>query len=457
MRAMYDSKTKTMNDYGVRPLLQQDYKYATWLEVESALAKAQGTMGIIPESAAKTIGLVTLDDIDLEEMEVLKERVGHGFMPFIKMLVKACDEEGGKYVHYGVTTQNIQQTSQMLIGKRVHERFLMLLSDMLLNLADLAEAHHDTVMPGRTHGRHAIPITFGYKVSVWIDDVVNAIERLEQAAARAFQVMMGGAVGSFNAMGEEGRRVQTLVAEDLNMGSMDVPSRNITSHKTDYIMALALLAGTCHKIAEEVYTTSIEEIGEIEEGFAEGTIGSSTMPHKRNPKLSKGIIANSLKLYTLPSLCLQAASRPYEADSSQYMVFDAAWDEAIELSTEVFLRAEELTRQLVVHDEKMNENANVNRGLDNSEFIMMKLAEKIGKDQAHSFIYEKAMAAQTTGLSYIDILKQDQELKKYFNEEEIRQMLAPETYTGCGSQIAKEQASKAREVGNQLKGRESHV
>ncbi|KKI92757.1 adenylosuccinate lyase [Bacillus sp. SA1-12] len=458
MRALYDSKTKSMNDYGIRSFLNKEQKYQAWLEVEAALAKAQGELNIIPKEAAKNIQKAAkLGNIDLLEMENLQEKVGHGFVPFLKMLVKACDQESGKYVHYGVTTQNIQQTAQLLIVSKVHEKFKIVLADILGNLADLAEANKSTVMPGRTHGRHAIPITYGYKVSVWISDIIASIDRLNEVSKRTFQVMMGGAVGSFNSFGEIGREVQNKVAEYLCLGSMPVPSRNITSHKTEYIMALSLLSSAFHKIAEEVYSTSLEEIGEVMEGFTNGTVGSSTMPHKINPKLSKGIIANSQKLYSLPQLCLNSAARPYEGDSSQYMLFDAVLEEAIELTTEILLRAEELTRDLYVNTEKMLENAYLNKGLDNSEYVMMQLAKRLGKDKAHSIVYEKAIKVQREAKDFKHALLEDKEIKSSFTEGEVESMLNPKSYTGCGENIAMEQAERARKVEQMLRGGQVYV
>lgn len=452
MSALYDSKTKTMNDYGMRELLDSDQKYQTWLDVESALATAQANLGIIPNDAAKEIKeTAQLENIDLEEVEQLKQKIGHGFVPFLKVFVKACGEKSGKYVHYGVTTQNIQQTSQLLIISKVHQRMMSVLSDILSHLGELAVKHQYTVMPGRTHGRHAIPITYGYKVSVWISETIDSIERLREAAERTFKVMMGGAVGSFNTFGKKGIELQSEVAKLLNMDAMPVPSRNITSHKTEYINALALLAGGFHKIAEEVYSTSIEEIGEVSEGFEKGTVGSSTMPHKINPKLSKGIIANSQKLYTLPQLCLNAAARPYEADSSQYMVFDEALEEAVELIIEVVLRTEELTRNISIDEDKMKENVHLNKGLDNSEYIMMELAEKIGKDKAHTIIYNNAIKVQTEGRTFKDVLLEDDEINTLFSEDEVKKMLLPEIYVGAGATLAQEQGERALNLSEQLK------
>ena len=291
MRALYDSKSKE-NDRGIKRLLTKEAKIESWLIVEAALADAQAEEGFIPRSAADNImENAKLERLDLEEMARIQEKVGHGFVPFVKVLVKACSEEGGKYVHYGVTTQNIQQTGQLYLTYKIHRIFMSYIADILEHLAVLARTHANTVMPGRTHGKHAIPITYGYKVSVWISELLNAKQRMEECEKRVFQAMAGGAVGAFNATGETGWKVQQRFAQKLGMYSMPVPSRNISSHKEEYIMNLALLCNVLHKIAEEVYYTGLEEFGEVSEPFQEGTVGSSTMPQKINPKLAKGIIA----------------------------------------------------------------------------------------------------------------------------------------------------------------------
>ncbi len=196
MRALYDSKSKN-DDRGIKKLLTKEATIESWLKVEAVLADAQADEGIIPREAADGImENARLDRIDLEEMERIRDKVGHGFVPFVRVLVKACGEESGKYVHYGATTQNIQQTGQLYVMKKIHQIFKSFVADILENLAKLADDHADSVMPGRTHGRHAIPITFGYKASVWISELMNAVERIEESEKRVFQVMAGGAVGA---------------------------------------------------------------------------------------------------------------------------------------------------------------------------------------------------------------------------------------------------------------------
>src|SRR5699024_4629261 len=379
-----------------------------------------------PKKAAKEIEQsAKIENIDFEEMDRIYQEIGHGFVPFLKVLVKACPEESGKYVHYGITTQNVQQSGQLHLVKRIHDKFLKLAGEILENLAKLAEEHADTVMAGRTHGRHATPITYGYKVSAWISELLDSIERLEESEKRVFRVMMGGAVGDFNTMPEVGPKVQDRVAELLDMYPMDVPSRNINTHKLEYIMNLQLLGSVCHKIAQEVYQTSIEEIAEVAEGFKKGTVGSSTMPHKVNPKLSKGIIANSQKLYSLASVGSYSSVRPYEGDSSQYMLFDGLMEEAIQLMTEILLRAEELTRTLTVNKERMLENALNNKGLDNSEYLMMEMAKKLSKEQVNSLVYDITIRIAAYSEEFYTNLKANNMISENFTDEELKEMIDP--------------------------------
>ena len=452
MRALYDSKSRE-NDRGIKKLLTKEAKISSWLEVEAALADAQAEEGFIPRQAADHImECARLECLDLEEMDRIQAKVGHGFVPFVKVLVRACGEESGKYVHYGVTTQNIQQTAQLCTAFRIHKIFKTFLADILKHLATLARENKDTVMAGRTHGRHAIPITYGYKVSVWISELLNAAQRLDECEKRVFQVMAGGAVGAFNATGEIGYRVQKRMAEKLGMYEMPVPSRNISSHKEEYIMDLALLCNALHKMAEEVYYTGLEEFGEVSEAFQKGTIGSSTMPQKINPKLAKGIIANSQKLYSLVSLGLFSNARMFEGDSSSYMLYDGMLEEALELTTEVLMRAEELTATIHINKERMYQNVLLNKGLDNSEYVMMKIAQKLGKDKAHELLYDKAMKTELEGKDYLTVLKEDPILSENFTELELEEMLRPENYTGLSSFLACQMAQEAEKAAGRIKG-----
>ncbi len=175
------------------------------------------------------------------------------------------------------------------------------------------------------------------------------------------------------------------------------------------------------------------------------------MPQKINPKLAKGIIANSQKLYSLPATGLYSSVRMFEGDSSSYMLFDGIMEEGLELTTEVLIRAEELSRTLHINKERMLKNVNLNKGLDNSEFVMMNVAEKLGKDKAHELMYEKAMKVELDGKDYYDVLIEDETLSSMFTAEELKSMIDPASYTGLCSVLAREMAEKALKTANVLK------
>lgn len=434
--SLTDSLSTVLDDQGVQQLLSEKVKLQTWLDVESALATAQAENGLIPKKAAIQIKQhAKVENLDLKKMAEIKRQVGHGFVPFVKVFVQACDSESGKYVHYGATTQNIQQSSQNIILKQINHKFLAMTKTTLLNLATLAENNATSVMAGRTHGKHAIPITYGYKVSTWLSDMLMSLDRLEQLEPRVFTIMMGGAVGAFNSVGVIGPKIQARVGELLDMPVMMIPSRAIHTPQIEYINALALLANNCETIAEEVFQTSIEEFGEVSEPFQKGTIGSSTMPHKINPKLSKGIIANAQKLYSLTQVGYYSSARPFEADSSSNMLFDGLLTEAVGLMREILIRMIALTKSMQVHVSRLYTNATINHGIDNSEYVMMTLAAKIGKDRAHAVVYQMAIDAEVNHKSYQEILLKNELLRQLFSKDEIINLLKPENYTGLSKEI----------------------
>lgn len=170
------------------------------------------------------------------------------------------------------------------------------------------------------------------------------------------------------------------------------------------------------------------------------------MPHKINPKLSKGIIANAQKLYSLTSAGYASSARPFEADSTSNMLFDGMMTEGLELMTEILMRAEELTRTLTVNRKQMVQNANINQGIDNSEYIMMYFANRIGKDQAHELVYELAIEAETSEKTYRDVLLANQTVRQTFTESELLEMLKPENYVGLSVTLAHDMAKKCQSV-----------
>src|SRR6266545_999808 len=268
-----------IDDPGVRALFTEAARFQSWLDVEAALAQAQAELGIIPENAAREITRkAQLSYLDQEAVRAGLARTGHPLVPLVWELDRACEGDAGGYVHWGATTQNVTQTGQLLQVRRAHDIFLRQLATVLTTLADLAERTKDVLLPGRTHGQHAVPATFGFKVAVWIDELCRHVERLSGCEERVFVAMLGGGAGTLASLGEPGLATQAKMAAYLGMRPMPLPARTIGDHQAEYVMLLGMLAATSGKIGREIYTLMKQEFGELEEPVPPGTVGAAPCP-----------------------------------------------------------------------------------------------------------------------------------------------------------------------------------
>jgi len=211
-------------DPGIRALLALESRWQAWLDVEVALAKAQAELGIVPAAAAEAIARAArLERLDRTRIAEGLARTGHTLVPLVWELARVVGDPHGGWVHWGATTQNITQTGDLLVLRQAHRIFLRLIGEVLAAMADLAERGAQMALPGRTHGQHAVPATFGYKVAVWIDELLRHVERLQQAAPRLFVAMLGGGAATFASLGKRGPLVQAGIARQLGMGSIKVP------------------------------------------------------------------------------------------------------------------------------------------------------------------------------------------------------------------------------------------
>ena len=404
MGTEFNDALSSQFDYrGLRETFAPKAMYQAFLDVEKAVAQAQGELGLIPVASAEIIaGNCRYEALDLALLDAGYRTTRHPLMPLINELVRLCGPVHGGYVHWGITTQNVIQTGLLLLTQRAQATLDGLLRDILSHLGRLARVHAATTMAGRTHYRHAVPITFGFKVAVWIEELLQAADRLGEARKRCFTVMAGGAVGCYSALGTIGPEFQSRVAARLDMGEMAIPSRAIRTHICEYVNALSLLSSVCHRMAEEVYQTSSEEYGELSEKLLEGSIGSSTMPQKINPVHCYGIIANSNRLYSLAGMLLASAHRPYESDGSTNQLFEDGLVDVIAAISDVLVRTEALVRDLDLDAPRMRENLELSHGAIFGEYAMMRLGETLGKHKGHDLVHEAAVAASTGKGSFLD-------------------------------------------------------
>jgi adenylosuccinate lyase len=416
-----------------------------WVEVELALAQAQAdpTIGLIPAGSHLAIReRIRLDDFDLSSMQAEIAHTAHPFVPVLHQLEGMLGDELAGYLHWGATTQNIFDTADAWRLKQSHEMLLPYLSQTLNLLADLASEHKNTPQAGRTHGQHALPITFGFKLAAWRAELRRHHDRLSEAAPHCFWAMMGGAVGTFSAMQGKGQLVQQAVAKILGLASMDIPMRSSSDGFAHYASLLGLLAATTEKIAREIIFLQRNEIAEVGESFHRGKVGSSTMSQKRNPQAAMNLVTISRLLRSRAALLVESMVQQDEGDASSGNIIGIALPELAILSVSVAKGLEALLAGLHVDTIAMRRNLDATKGLIVSEAVMMGLASHLGRHTAHKVLYDVAHDSQDSGKSYMELIALHPSVKPFMPQIKLAELLNPENYGGEAAQIVEAEVQR---------------
>lgn len=438
-------------DPGIRALFRIENRWQAWLDVEAALAAAQAEMGVVPAAAAEEIARKARFDLFDRERLIEGFRVsGHTLTPLVWELARLCDGDAGGYVHWGATTQNIVQTGDLLVLRQADRIFRRQIADVLGAMAALAERHADDPIAGRTHGQHAVPSTFGAKVAVWLDEIGRHGERLLEAAPRVFRAMLGGGAGTLASLGPDGFEMQDRMAAKLGMTAMDVPSRAEGDHLAEYVLALGLLAATAAKVAREIYTLQKQEFGELEEPTPPGTVGSSTMPQKRNPFMAQDIVALASDVRMQVPLALEAMQTEHEADRTTSLQMRQATERAAIATGDLLARMLLVIGGLTVKTERMRANLALTEGLIMAEPVMLALGATIGRQAAHDVVYDAAQATATGGGGFAELLCKDARVSAKLDGAAIQRLLDPLAYTGLAPDLARRAAAAGRQTAERL-------
>lgn len=438
-------------DPGIAALFTDASRLQARLTVEAALAQAEAELGVVPaEAAAAITAAARVELLDLDRISAATAESSHPLMPLVEELARVVGEEHGGWVHWGATTQNITQTADLLLIRDAHDRILALLAELLRELSKLADDTAAVPMPGRTHSQHAVPITFGFKVAGWIDELASHVDRLQRLEDRLFRLLMGGAVGTLASFGDLGRDIEAGVARRLGLRTMPVPSRATNDGLVELVTALGLLAGSAGKIAKDVYSMMQPEFGEAFEPIPAGTIGSSTMPHKRNPQLTLDVMTVSTQLRGLVAPALEAMLHDHEANGAMTGLLEETVAQASVLAGDLLSRLVVVLGGLELDTERMRANLRLSDGLIGSEPLMLQLGERIGRQQAHEVVYELAQRAAVSGQDFAALLSADPTVAAHFTPEEVRRLLDPASHLGESIAIAREMADHARRVADRL-------
>lgn len=432
----------------LRRIFSETNRIQKWLDIEVALATAQARLGIIPEDAARGIaGQARAEQIDLAKLGAETRRIKHSLVPTLRQFQALCPGETGQWLHYGATTQDILDTGMVLQIRDAHAAFLRDISTIGRELARLAEAHRGTVMAGRTHAVQALPITFGHKCAIWLDEVERHHIRMKEIEPRIFVGLLVGAVGTQASYGPEARAVERLTLEGLGLAVPDISWAPARDRFAEYANLLALIGGTLGKIGNELFNLQRNEIAEVEEGFNEGKLGSSTMPHKRNPVLAENIACLSRALRYSAALMTEAMVAEHERDGIAWKSEWKAMPECCLIAGAMLAQTAMLLRDLRVDADAMRRNLDVMRGYVLSERVMLALGAKAGKQNAHEWVYEASMHGIENRLDFADAMRRHPRIAEALAEEEIRDLTEPSGYLGQVSASIDRVLARVRESG----------
>lgn len=422
----------------MRAIFDDEGRTQAWLDIIAALAQAQAEVGLIPADAADEIARVAtrgVEHIDLDAFRRGYQETGHSTLGLIRLLQDACDGDAGEYVYYGATVQDVTDTWTMLALRRVWEIVYRDLREIEGMLLELAEAHRDTLMAGRTHGQVGLPITFGFKVAVWIREIRRHIERLKEVRPRLSAGQLSGGVGSLSSFDTAGFELQERFCRRLGLDPPLVAWDTARDTPVEFLNLLALIAGTFDKIGQEVYNLQRSELGEVREGFVPGVVGSITMPHKRNPEIAEHLGTLSRLIRHHAAALSESLVHDHERDGRSWKAEWGAIPPACVMTGALLRLAKTMIAHLEVDPEAMRRNLEATQGYVLSEGVMLALARVIGKQSAHTIVYEAAMEAFEAGRPLKEAVLADERIRQHLSADEIEDLfdyrkqvgLCPET------------------------------
>ncbi|MBN1471299.1 MAG: adenylosuccinate lyase family protein [Syntrophaceae bacterium] len=427
-----------MQNIKMRNIFNEKAKLQRWLDIEAALARAEASLGIIPKEAAAEISAkAKIELIDMEFWQKEFKRTIHVIMSTVHSLQKICKGNVGEYIHWGPTSQDIVDTANQMAYKAAHQEIFSSLREIESILLVMADKEADTVMAGRTHGQQALPITFGFKVAVWIREIRRHIERMMEIRKRLFVGQLCGGVGTYSILGELGPEVEKQALKDLGLEAPDICWQAAPDRVAEFACLMAMIGATFGKIANEIYTLQRTEIREVWEPHPVGRIGSSTMPHKRNPFVCEYCISLAKRLRYYAPLIIEAMLVEHErGDGGWYVHRDNMGEMCIVLG-DLLTRMTYVIKGIEVHADIMKENLDMLKGRILSEAVMAEMGKTVGRQTAHELLFQALIDVDKMDLSLKEVMKSNRTIAKHFTDDQIDELLNPERHIGLSFEIAK--------------------
>jgi 3-carboxy-cis,cis-muconate cycloisomerase len=420
----------------MRAVWSDENRVQKYLDFEAALAKAQARLKIIPQPAADEI--VKHCDAKLIDMAKLKEateRIGYPVLPVVQQLVKLCKDKLGEWSHWGATTQDVTDTATVLQMREALAIIENDIDDICDALGALAKRYRDTPMAGRSNLQQAVPITFGYKMATLLAAFERHKERLLELKPRVLVGEFGGAAGTLSSLGKDGLRCQEELMKELKLGQPAISWHTVRDTIAEVGCFLGLVTGSCGKIAFDVKLLMQTEVEEVQEPFHAGRGSSSTMPQKRNPISSVYITAQTAMVKQLVAALLEAQVEDHERSTGPWEIEWIALPEIFLLAAGALAQTRFLVQGLQVNEQKMRENLDITKGLIMSEAVMMGLGDKMGRNYAHDVVYDICREVVKTGRPLIDLLEENEEIKKHADRRALEAMVDPANYLGVAGEM----------------------
>jgi len=419
-------------------VFSEESKLHLLLEVEAALARAHASTGRIPGPAATVITKKAASgDVKLARVKAIEREIQHDLMAVVKALSEVCGD-AGKYVHLGATSYDIIDTANAMQMKEAFGLLRAQLQRLKAALLKLARTHRETVMLGRTHGQAASPITFGLKMAVFAAETQRHVDRIDDALPRIAVGKLSGPVGTGAGLGKDALDLQRTVMEELDLGVEEASTQIVQRDR--YVEALALLANVAtsmDRFATEVRNLQRTEIHEVEEPFDVGKqVGSSSMPHKRNPKDAEQVsgLARLVRANVAPMM--ESAVQWHERDLANSAAERFLLPHSFLLTDHVVAKMATVFEGLVVYPERMKANLEATKGLVFTEAVVGRLVDKgMGRQEAHELLRTSAMKALERNVHLKAVLAEEAKVSSRLPPKDLDAAFDPRAHIGVAPLI----------------------
>ena len=404
------------------------------LDVEAALARALAAKGVIPVAAVDPwVRCCQADQIDLPSLVIAAQDAGNIAIPMVKQLtaaVAAVDADAARYVHWGVTSQDVIDTGRVLQLREAINVITHELAALVDALAGMAQCYRDTPMIGRTWLQHALPITFGMKLAGWLDALMRHQQRLAACREQVCVLQFGGASGTLASLGEHASSVAQAMAQELDLATPHLPWHAHRDRFVECATTLGMLTGTLGKIARDISLMSQTEVAELSEAGAPGRGGSSSMPHKRNPVGSAAVLSAATRVPSMVATLLSAMPNEHERALGGWQSEWETLPEIVSLSAAALAHLRSVIDGLQVDTERMRRNIDASRGMVMAESVTLALATSLGRAQAHQIVEAACHKAYAENKDLLTVLQTEPKVVGVLSEQRLAQLFDPLSYVG---------------------------